>query len=376
MKKNDMSRSSARASLPFELLFGRLLCTYHEQNKKILRREFLEENSNTVPTEISEIPSDVNHTIFATPFQVPESWEPPVVEKSEQEKEYLSNILGLSYVFSSSMCTSEDKKRIVDAMEKIDALPGEMLYEVSNASDYLYVIQLGSVSFLDSKGHIISSKPKDNCFGEVGLVYDCPRTTSCRTDTDCVLWRVHQVTFRNILAAEQIEQDKKWKRFLRKVPYFIDLDDHSMATICNSLRKESYKKGTQIVSRGGVPDKFFVIQSGNVIVHEGSTFHSSKQTLSSGSYFGDLAILSKEKRQLNVTTQEDTTFLTLSADIFRAVLGDLDTLILSSQDRRLLASITDLMAIIFKFDQSHSILHEVMKTNTCVYFCSTSLTLW
>ena len=347
-----MSQSSARARLPFELLFGRLLCTYNEQNKKIMRRELLDENTLIVTTEISEISSDVKDTIFATPFQVPESWEPPVVEKSDHEKKYLSNILGQNYVFSSSMCTEEDKKRIVDAMEKIEYLPGEMLYEVGNDSEYLYVIQLGSVSFLDSKGHIISSKTKDNCFGEVGLVYDCPRTTSCRTDSDCILWRVDQVSFRNILAAEQIEQDKKWKRFLRKVPYFIDLDDHSMATICNSLRKETYKKGTRVVSKGDVPDRFFVIQSGNVTLHEGSTTTPSKQTLSSGSYFGDLAIISKDNKQLNVTTLEDSTFLTLSADIFRAVLGDLDNLILSSQDRRLLASNADAMTTIFRSDIS------------------------
>jgi voltage-gated potassium channel len=95
-----------------------------------------------------------------------------------------------------------------------------------------------------------------------------------------------------------------------KVPVFADLGAAAVAEIMDLLQSRSVPKGDVVVRRGERADAMYFIVSGEVEVEIKEGLHPR---LKDGDFFGEIAILTDEKRTATVRAVKDTQLLMLQA---------------------------------------------------------------
>jgi len=105
--------------------------------------------------------------------------------------------------------------------------------------------------------------------------------------------------------------------FLRKCPLFAGEPPSMLAEFGQRMKREIFQPGEVIVRQGETGDKFYVIASGNVDVSgvkDGVSF--SGITLSTGSFFGEIALITGEPRNATVTARGPVETFTLAKEHF------------------------------------------------------------
>lgn len=109
---------------------------------------------------------------------------------------------------------------------------------------------------------------------------------------------------------------------LKSVEIFSGLSDAELAALEESSIRRSYPKNTVIINENDVADSLYVIESGKVKVYcsdkNGKEFIMN--TLGSGDYFGELALLDDDRRSASVRTMEKADFCIIYKQDFNQVL--------------------------------------------------------
>lgn len=276
--------------------------------------------------------------VFAAPLTMVADFVAPVIPKSREDSDFIRAALGDNFVFDSLEPT--ELTTLVKAFEKHTVKVGEDIIVQGETGDYFYIIQSGNVKFIVDGDDVGSAGPSKS-FGELALLYDCPRAATCQATTPCTLWRVDQNTFRKILASHTMSNDAEVVDILRKVPFLENVESKFLQRITDALTEVKFKVGDVIVKKGDVGKVFYICKTGKVKVTDievGGTKYDD-QTLGAGDYFGERAIVTEEPRVANITATEETVCLCLSRDVFLKVLGDLSGLVMKSQDKRKLKGI-------------------------------------
>jgi CRP/FNR family cyclic AMP-dependent transcriptional regulator len=106
---------------------------------------------------------------------------------------------------------------------------------------------------------------------------------------------------------------------LRKIPYFSEIADTSLAKLAASAVKQTYPKNTLIITEGDDAGPLYIILSGKVEVYL-SNEAGQKITLSiqeNGSFFGELSLLDEAPRSASVMTLVPTTCYVVARNAFR-----------------------------------------------------------
>jgi cAMP-dependent protein kinase regulator len=194
--------------------------------------------------------------------------------------------------------------------------------------DYVYIVQQGRVEFerAGQPGFVIGSCQAGGVFGELALLYDCPRAATCiavkckdeynhkmkdNDDDDdddndgdyCHLWKMDRTTFRHLLARQACSRDQDIQQLLSNIPIFKDLDRATRTRLANALITISFKPGDRIVQKGQTGNVFYIIQQGHVQIHDIGLGDSHLQdvVLGPGDWFGERALLTGEVRAANAT---------------------------------------------------------------------------
>ncbi|MES1909201.1 MAG: hypothetical protein MHM6MM_001983 [Cercozoa sp. M6MM] len=105
--------------------------------------------------------------------------------------------------------------------------------------------------------------------------------------------------------AEELElrEDYEMGEKLRQVPLLARLTERERAKIGGALSEVKFDDGAQIIRQDDIGDEFFIIAAGHcVIVHTDAATGESKEIarLSEGDYFGETALLNKDRRGASV----------------------------------------------------------------------------
>eukprot|EP00978_Attheya_sp_CCMP212_P026995 scaffold89909_cov42-Attheya_sp.AAC.1 len=277
--------------------------------------------------------------IFAAPLKMVADFVAPVHAKTPEQIKFIDGAVSDNFVFSS--LSLKERRILIQAMEAYTvANSGTTIIQQGETGDYFYIVEMGAVDF-QVDGKAVGQALPGHGFGELALLYDCPRAATCITaKANTKLWRVDQVTFRQILASGQISQDTKVKKVLQKVPFLKDLDEFYLSQLADGLSQITFSDGEIIVKKGASGDVFYIIESGKVKVTEIEIGDSkySDQILKEGDYFGERAIITEEPRVANVKAHGgDVVVFALSRADFEKYLGsdqDLGDLISKSNDSR------------------------------------------
>eukprot|EP00587_Corethron_hystrix_P000550 CAMPEP_0113318462 /NCGR_PEP_ID=MMETSP0010_2-20120614/13025_1 /TAXON_ID=216773 ORGANISM="Corethron hystrix, Strain 308" /NCGR_SAMPLE_ID=MMETSP0010_2 /ASSEMBLY_ACC=CAM_ASM_000155 /LENGTH=241 /DNA_ID=CAMNT_0000175777 /DNA_START=347 /DNA_END=1072 /DNA_ORIENTATION=+ /assembly_acc=CAM_ASM_000155 len=204
--------------------------------------------------------------------------------------------------------------------------------------DYFYVVEDGEINFVID-GKVVGQCTRGGSFGELALLYDCPRNASCVAITDCKLWRVDQTTFRYILANNTATDQRGVIDVLKKVPFLSGLDPANMNKITDALTSVTFQDGERIITKGDVGEVFYIIREGTVEVSDIGLGDSQyvDQILKAGDSFGERALMTGDVRAANITAKGEVSCLCLSRDVFEKVLGPLQDLLDKAMTKSILS---------------------------------------
>lgn len=276
--------------------------------------------------------------VFAQAIDFTEEFITPHYPKSEESINFIDSSLADNFIFAS--LTPQERRSLIDAMMNENVAAGTIIIQQGDIGDYFYVVAEGHVSFTVDGNHV-GACSRGASFGELALLYNCPRAATCIAQTECSLWKVDQKTFRFMLANNTANQQKDIHSTLRKVPFLSELDDRVLVKISDALTTVTFPEGERIINKGDVGEVFYILREGNVKVHD-IGFGDSRyvdQVLGPGDWFGERALLTGEPRAANCSAMTYCSTLCLSRDTFEKTLGPLQDLIDHAMKKRVLQGV-------------------------------------
>ena len=224
---------------------------------------------------------------------------------------------------------------------KADNVPaGTVIIQQGDIGDYFYVVAEGNVTFAVDGNHV-GGCSKGATFGELALLYDCPRAATCIANTDCRLWSVDQKTFRYMLANSTVAQQKDTVDVLRKVKFLAGLEEEALIKIADALATLNFDAGDKIINKGDAGEVFYIVKEGRVKAHD-IGFGDSQfvdQHYGPGEFFGERALLTGEPRAADITAEVATVCLCLSRENFEKSLGPLQELMDHAAEKHVLMGV-------------------------------------
>ena len=147
-------------------------------------------------------------------------------------------------------------------------------------------------------------------FGELSLIYNCTRTASCVTTTDCIIYRCNADSFRAILSSSNSDRVKKRcseskaaLEALHNVGVVEELDETTLKELGTALTPITFNQGDRVITKGAPNNLMFFVMQGKVFVHDIGTGDSRKVDieLGEGGHFGEMDLLFGGRSLANVT---------------------------------------------------------------------------
>ena len=94
-------------------------------------------------------------------------------------------------------------------MFEVRASAGQTLISEGEKGDNFYLVQSGSyaVFLRNTPGKAVKTYARGDAFGELALMYNCPRAATVKCTASGVLWALDRGTFRAILCSSQARRD-------------------------------------------------------------------------------------------------------------------------------------------------------------------------
>lgn len=166
-----------------------------------------------------------------------------------------------------SMDEQQAVNTVIDAMKQKSLEAGtELITQGKEGAEFSVMLQGQVEVVIDGEAKKTLDAPCS--FGELALIYDQPASATIRACADVIVWSLDAQTFRNIqavTASNSISQRATW---LKRVPLLQGLSNHDLSRVANALGTAEYAPGDVIVRQGDAGDKFYIIEKGEVAVHQ------------------------------------------------------------------------------------------------------------
>eukprot|EP00927_Polykrikos_kofoidii_P072808 TRINITY_DN68902_c0_g1_i1.p1 TRINITY_DN68902_c0_g1~~TRINITY_DN68902_c0_g1_i1.p1 ORF type:complete len:416 (+),score=111.37 TRINITY_DN68902_c0_g1_i1:89-1336(+) len=256
----------------------------------------------------------------------------PVFPKTEVQKNRIRDVLQRSFLFSS--LERNEVNVLVDAMQEKEAQAGQRILEQGEDGDCLFVVEEGQMNCYKKQGEeeekLVKECKAGDAFGELALLYNCPRAASVVAHTRCVLWQLDRASFNNIVKDAASKRRERYDEFLKSVPVLQSMDAYERTTMCDALTAQTFRAGETVVRQGESGETFYILEDGQCVaskIYVKGTPPQEVMSYGSGDYFGELALLSGEPRAATVTCKTDCKLLVLSRRTFKSLLGNLEDIL-------------------------------------------------
>jgi CRP-like cAMP-binding protein len=195
--------------------------------------------------------------------------------------------------------------------------------------DHFYVILSGSVRAVipteENPKFELFTLQEGDFFGEEIIFSTMPRENSIIVNESMLALTLDRDALKHLMnSSARIKSlidkqyiDRKLRNDLRKVPIFTNLNEKLFQEVLESVELHSVAKNTVIFDEGDEGDSFYLIRNGEVKVYRDV---EKKQRiiaiLSEGEFFGEMALVSDEKRNASVEIAKNADLVKLSKEDF------------------------------------------------------------
>ncbi|KAL7686618.1 putative cGMP-dependent kinase, protein kinase-like domain superfamily, rmlC-like jelly roll [Plasmopara halstedii] len=275
--------------------------------------------------------------IFGESVQFDTPLELKSVAKSSESTTLIRQALLNNFLFYT--IGHSDIDSIVKFMTEKHAVANEVIIKEDDHGDFFYVVETGlfSISVHDV---IVNSVQRGATFGELALVYNCPRTATVTCSQPGRLWALDRITFRRLVARIKSDQIGECKNALRNVALLQALTETQLSQLAEAAQFVKFAKGERIIKKGERGNVLYIIKSGVVICTDvGDNHRLESLRLTENDYFGERALMTREPRAANVTAETNVTLIALDRQAFDDQLGSLREVIDHNMSMRVLQAI-------------------------------------
>lgn len=173
-------------------------------------------------------------------------------------------------------------------------------------------------------------------FGELALMYNAPRAATVKATEHSKAWAMDRQTFKYIIMETTLKKREAHKGFIERVPLLESLSEYERLTVADALKTETFSDGEVIITQGDDGNLFYIIEEGTAVCTKQVTPSDPPQEigiLTSGAYFGEIALLTTRPRQATVTAKGTVKCLILDRKTFKRVMGPLEDILKRNIDR-------------------------------------------
>jgi len=267
-----------------------------------------------------------------------ETWDPSeddgeriVIEKTNSEKEWLKKTLKGIVIFTG--LDDDQLREVVEAMGSMDVDKGQTIITIGDedeAAMELYVVERGTFYAIivnNGQEKVVNKYQNNGYFGELALMYNQPRSATVRAETDGKLWKLDRKTFRRIVLRKAYDKRKTYENFIKSVPLLEALEPQELLNVVDVLLPRTYNDKEKIITQDEKADGMYFVEEGkvNVFVTKNGA-QKQISTIEVGGYFGELALLTKNKRAATVIADGPVKVAFLDAGAFERLLGPCKTI--------------------------------------------------
>jgi len=264
------------------------------------------------------------------------------VKSSPDDYAFLEGALARLLLFNK--LDPQLQRKVVAEMFERNVAAGEILIKEGDtglAAAELYVVKSGKFEVLQRRqgqNMRVNMKERGDCFGEISLMYDCPRSATVAATTDAVVWVLDRAVFRYFVREVQETQVSQVELFLNSVPILSPLTKEERMRLVDALEEVTYAAGTKVIVEGDHGDLFYIVKDGEAIVYQNTPQGQRKVNhLFKADFFGERALLSDEPRMATVEAYTKLVCLTLKRDTFTEILGPLEQLMTREKSAQVVA---------------------------------------
>jgi cAMP-dependent protein kinase regulator len=219
---------------------------------------------------------------------------------------------------------------------------------VTAGADIITQGDIGDVFYLLEEGEVdVYVKKKDaaeamkvhtyaagDAFGELALMYNTPRAATCRAKVDCKVWSLDRLSFKCIIVAAAMLKRELYRGFLVSVPILSSLTELEIMTLADAMAEEKYEDGDIICRQGDDGKYFYLIREGEATCTIEDKVGNKKivASLSTGNYFGEVALLTSKPRQATVQAKGGLAVLAVDRATFTRVLGSVEDIMMRNME--------------------------------------------
>ena len=249
-------------------------------------------------------------------------YTPTVIPKSDAVRSRIAAATEKSALFAG--LGPEQQTAVIDAMFEVTCTAGQDVITQGDVGDNFYVADSGEYTVhLKGVEKPVHTYQEGASFGELALMYNCPRAATVRCAVPGTLWGLDRVTFRCILMAANKQTLQTTSQFLKSVSVLSPLTDQQRSTLASAMEEIVFEDGEYVVQMGEPADALYLLKSGEVAVHKANEA-GDLMRMKAGEFFGESALQSEGAtvltRQANVVAVGPVTAprLTLTMTIILA----------------------------------------------------------
>lgn len=252
----------------------------------------------------------------------------PITRIYKSEDELLSDIRGVPLFSIIDEAKAKDISSLVMTKE---SRRGEAIIKQGDIGTKFYTIKSGSVSVEkeDSFGFIeeVAKLHYGDCFGEISLIKEVPRTASVVAIDDVELFYLDKGVFVEFIMNDphignRITSILRNLILIEQIDLFRGMSGHGLFSLASSAFTVNAKDNETVIKEGEEGDFFYIIKDGifNVYKKDESGHESFLKALKHGEYFGELALIKRAKRAATVICESNGELIRINKSVFLTAL--------------------------------------------------------
>ena len=209
---------------------------------------------------------------------------------------------------------------------------GQNVITQGEKGNHFFIVESGDLGVYvtgDEEGAVpkrVKAFGPGDSFGELALMYNCPRTATISATTDVVLWSLDRVSFRMIVLEANTKKATMYENFLEKVSLLAPLDKDQRNRMVDALEEVSCAPTETIITEGEEGTHFYIIVEGEVSITKAGT-DAELARRKAGDYFGELSLKTGAPTIASVTAATACKLVRMDRGAFQRLLGPLDSLL-------------------------------------------------
>lgn len=245
------------------------------------------------------------------------------IRPEHKEIEYIKNAVKNTTLFSR--LNDEEFYAVITKMrlKKVTALTNIINQDDKDGVRF-YVIKKGEFKIIVD-GEYFATFGQGETFGERALIQNAPRAATVQSLQPSEVWVLHRDDYRVTVAREAEKKKTRLVEFIKSIETFKHFVKKDFETLADSFEERKYKENELVIKQGEAGDRFYVIMHGIAMMTKKKNGRiTDTAELTTGKYFGELALTTGAPRAATITAHAGLTCLELSKEDFDNLMKPLE----------------------------------------------------